>query len=222
MKPKIAVVLAGCGFKDGSEIREAVLALTALSMNGADFECFAPSKDFDEVDHLTGELTGRRRNVLQEAARIARGKIESIDKLAAQSFDGLMLPGGFGVAKNLCTFATEGANCQVDPQVERAVEDFIQDRKPIGAICIAPALVAKVFQKHGGVRLTVGAESEASRAIASMGSKHMVSRADEIVIDLDHQVVTTPAYMYDDASLSDIFTGISKLARQLVIWSSSK
>jgi len=222
MKPKIAVILAGCGFKDGSEIREAVLALTALSINGAEFECFAPAKEFDEVNHLTGEPTGKKRDILQEAARIARGKIRPLDQLYSENFQGVMIPGGFGAAKNLCTFAMEGDSCHVDPQVERALETFIRDRKPIGAICIAPALVAKVFQKHVGAKLTVGAESDVSRAIASMGSKHMVTRPDEIAVDLDHLVVTTPAYMYDDASLSDIFTGINKLARQLVTWSFSK
>lgn len=218
MKPKIAVILAGCGFKDGSEIREAVLALTALSMNGADFECFAPSKDFDEVDHLTGETTGRRRNVLQEAARIARGKIESIDKLAAQSFDGLMLPGGFGVAKNLCTFATEGANCKVDAGVERAIEEFVLARKPIAAICIAPALVAKVLQKHGGAQLTVGAASGAAQAIEAMGSKHVITKPSQIAVDADRKIVSTPAYMFDDASLADIFEGIQRVVHQLVAW----
>ena len=218
MKPKIAVILAGCGFKDGSEIREAVLALTALSQEGADFQCFAPSKDFDEVDHLTGELTGQKRNILVEAARIARGHIQPIEKLDPSNFDGLMIPGGFGAAKNLCTFATDGANCQVDPQVERVLNQCVGTRRPIAAICIAPALVARVLQKHGGTKLTVGAASGAAKAIEAMGSKHIVTRATEIAIDADRRIVTTPAYMYDDASLADIFEGIQKAAHQLVKW----
>jgi len=222
MSPKIAVVLAGCGFKDGSEIREAVLALTALSINGAEFECFAPSKDFDEVNHLSGELTGQKRNVLMEAARIARGQIQPIEQLDPSNFDGLMIPGGFGAAKNLCTFATEGADCQVDAHVERVLDRFIETKKPIAAICIAPVIVAKVFQKHGGVRVTLGASSNASKAIEAMGSQHLVRKPDEVAIDLDRKVVTTPAYMYDKASLAEIFQGVKAAADQLVQWSQAR
>lgn len=214
--PKIAVILAGCGFKDGSEIREAVLALTGISEAGATFECFAPDKELDEIDHLTMKPTGKKRSILHEAARIARGDVKSLREASAKNFDGLVMPGGFGAAKNLCTFAFEGASCKVDPDVERFVDEFIAEKKPIGAICIAPAIVAKIFQKYGGAKLTIGAESDASKAIEAMGSRHIASRVNDIVIDADRHLVTTAAYMYGDASLKDIAEGIRKLTSQVV------
>lgn len=217
---KAAVVLAGCGFKDGAEIRESVLALLALSQEGAEVEIFAPNKDLEEIDHLTGETTGAKRSVLKEAARIARSKIRDLKEARAENFDALIMPGGFGAAKNLCSFATEGVNHKVDAELERLMEEFIAQKKPIGAICIAPAIVAKVFQKHGGVKLTLGAVSDASKAVESMGASHVETRAHEIAIDADRKVVSTPAYMYDDAPLKDISEGIHKLVKQVAKFAS--
>lgn len=213
---KVAVVLAGCGYKDGAEIREAVLSLWALSVEGADVQVFAPDKDLEEIDHLTGQPTGARRSVLKEAARIARSQIKDLKEARAQNFDALILPGGFGAAKNLCSFATDGANHKIDDELARLLEEFIKERKPIGAICIAPAIVAKAFQKHGGVKLTLGAGGDAAKAIEEMGAQHQPAKPNEIVVDADRKVVSTPAYMYEDASLKDISEGIHILVKQVL------
>lgn len=214
--PKIAVVLAGCGFKDGSEIRESVLSLTALSQCGAEVSCFAPDIEIDEIDHLNFKPTGKKRSLLHEAARIARGEIKPLESASSKNFDALVLPGGFGVAVNLCSFATEGPQCKVVPSVEKFIDGFIAEKKPIGAICIAPALVAKVFQKHGGVKVTLGNDEGAAKAIEAMGAKHISAPVHESVVDADRKVVTTPAYMYGDAALKDIYRGIEKCIQQVV------
>jgi enhancing lycopene biosynthesis protein 2 len=215
-RPKVAVILAGCGFKDGAEIRESVLTLLGLDLAGADFQCLAPDKEFDEVDHLTSKPTGKRRSLLAEAARIARGKILPLAQASSKDFDAVVLPGGFGAATNLCTFAKEGANCHVDPSVEKFLEGFIAEKKPIGGVCIAPALLAKVFQKHGGVKLTIGDDPETAKLLEAMGSQHIKTAANDIAVDSDRKVVTTPAYMYGEASLSEISRGIEKLAKKVV------
>ncbi len=216
MPKKVAVILAGCGFKDGAEIRESVLALTALSEEGAEVQCFAPDIDVAEIDHLNFKPTGQKRNVLKEAARIARGKIFPVTQLDAKNFDALVMPGGFGAATNLSNFAQAGPHCEVEAGTAKAIESFISANKPIGAICIAPAVVAKVFSKHGGVKLTVGETGDASKAIEAMGSQHIPTKPDGIAIDGDRKVVSTPAYMYDSAPLAEISKGIHSLVKQVM------
>lgn len=217
LKKKFAVVLTGCGHRDGSEIREAVGTLWALSKNHVEAQCFAPDADqADVVNGLTGEPAGgERRNQLVEAARIARGKIRPLSHLNAHEFNGLILPGGFGAAKNLCTFAAAGAAGTVLPDLQRVLEAMQAARKPIGAICIAPAIVGLAF-KGRGFELTVGEGGEASQELEKLGHRHVVCRADECHVDRDHRVVTTPAYMYDHAPLHEIFAGIEKLVHEVV------
>lgn len=217
-KPRVAVVLAGCGFKDGAEIRESVFALLGLDMAGADIQCVAPEKQIKVVNHLTFEETGEERSLLNEAARIARGNIKSLSQVTSSDFDAVVLPGGFGAAKNLCDFAFKGKDSTVDPQVSKFLLGFVESKKPIGAICIAPVIIAKLFEPLGGVKLTLGEAGDAAKIIESWKSKHVVVAPDEIVIDSDHKVVTTPAYMYSDASLSKIFEGIRRLSEQIVRW----
>ncbi|HEX4924368.1 MAG TPA: isoprenoid biosynthesis glyoxalase ElbB [Bdellovibrionales bacterium] len=212
---KIAVVLAGCGFKDGSEITEAVSALIALSEAGAEYKVFAPDMKIKAVDHIKFEKTGEERNVLQEAARIARGKIQNIRELTADAFDGLVMPGGFGAATNLCSWGSDGANAKVHPEVERVVRDFYQKQKPIAAICIAPAIVAKVLGSQG-VTVTVGASSDTSKEIEKTGAVHEVCAVDDYVTDREHRIITTPAYMYGDAKPHQLFQGIRGAIRELV------
>lgn len=215
-KRRVAVVLAGCGFKDGAEIRESVLTLLGLDKAGAEVQCFAPNKELDEVDHLTSKSTGKKRNVLGEAARIARGQIRPLSEARATEFDAVVLPGGFGAAKNLCTFASEGTQSRNDEDLEKFLDGFIEQKKPIGAICIAPVILAKAFQKYGGLKLTLGEYGDAARAVEAMGAQHKVCKVNETLVDADRKVVTTPAYMYSDARLSDIAEGIEKLCRQVV------
>jgi enhancing lycopene biosynthesis protein 2 len=215
-KTNIAVVLCGSGYKDGSEIRESVATLWALSQNPVEFQCFAPDvTQADVINCLTGQPTpNEKRNLLVEAARIARGKIKPLSQLDPAHFQAIILPGGFGVAKNLCTFAKEGSNGSVLPDLQKHLETFYLSKKPIGAICIAPAAVALAF-KGKGFSLTVGQTCEASQEIEKLGHKHVVCKANEYHLDTNHHIVTTPAYMYYDAPLHEIFTGIQKLVNEV-------
>ena len=214
---KIAVTLSGCGFKDGSEIREAVGTLWALSTEGAEVQCFAPHKDqADVVNTLTMETDSQdQRNCLIESARIARGDVKPLDELDPKVFDGLIMPGGFGVAKNLCTFAFEGSNGKVIPEMQKILESFHQEGKPMGAICISPALVGLAF-KDQPFELTLGETSEASAELEKLGHQHIVCQPHEYHVDEKHKVVSTPAYMFDDGSLKDIFQGIHGLTQNVL------
>lgn len=213
---KAAVILCGSGFKDGSEIREAVGVLWALSEEGIEATCFAlDAPQFHVVDCLSGEVAaGETRNQRVEAARIARGEVRALPDLSAADFDYLVIPGGFGAAKNLCSFALEGAAGKVDPTVQKVLEDFRARQKPIGAVCIAPAIVALAFP-GAQIELTLGAEGDAARAVASLGHRHVAKGAAEWQVDRRHKIVTTPAYMHDEAPLRDIFRGIRGLVREL-------
>ncbi|MGZ3696415.1 MAG: isoprenoid biosynthesis glyoxalase ElbB [Bdellovibrionota bacterium] len=213
---KAAVVLCGSGYKDGSEIRESVGVLWALAAENMKVQIFAPDLDqFDVVNCATGAAqAGEKRNQLVEAARIARGEIQPLGKLRAQDFDMLVIPGGFGAAKNLCTFAIEGGKGKVLPEMKAVLEGFQSAGKPIGAVCIAPAILALAFPGKK-FELTVGAKSEASAEIEKLGHVHVEKAAHEWHIDRKNRVGTTPAYMYDDAPLDKIFSGIKGLVAEL-------
>jgi enhancing lycopene biosynthesis protein 2 len=202
---KVAVVLAGCGVYDGAEIHEAVLTLLALARKGVATQCFAPNApQHHVVNHLTGqEETGATRNVLIESARIARGDIKDLREYSVDDFDAIIFPGGFGVAKNLCTFALDGPNCWVNADVEAALKATHAAGKPIGALCIAPALVAKVLSP---VTVTVGADGDAAQGIVAMGGHHTVASHGDVVIDESAKVVSTPCYMLD-ATIAQIADG---------------
>lgn len=199
---KIAVVLAGCGVYDGSEIHEAVLSLLAIEQAGASYRCFAPDVDQAHVvDHLSGDVTGETRNVLREAARIARGNIEPLSAYAATDFDALFLPGGFGAAKNLSTFAFDGADCKIDPDLERAISDTRAAGKPVGAVCIAPTILAKLVN---GAEVTIGSDTDpAAEGIRAMGAKHSATGHGQVVVDREHKLVSSPCYMLE-ATMSEI------------------
>lgn len=214
--PLVAVVLSGCGFKDGSEIHEAVATLYHLDARGARYDCFAPDREFAEVDHLTGKPTGAQRNMLREAARIARGKIADLKSLDAGQFDALLFPGGFGAAVNLSDFAQKGADSTALPEVVAAVKAFHAAGKPIGVICIAPAMLAAALKGSGiHARLTVGAKSGASEGVEALGAKHEACPVEGFVVDAENRIVSTPAYMYD-APISGPFAGIGKLVEGLL------
>lgn len=217
MKKRIAIVLCGSGYKDGSEIRESVATLWALSPHPVEVQCFAPdAPQADVINCKTGQpMAGESRNMLVEAARIARGEVLPLSQLRAPDFSALILPGGFGAAKNLCTFAREGAQGSVRPELQVILEEMHATRKPIGAICIAPAILALAFRGKD-FELTVGAPSEASSELEKLGHRHVARRADECHVDPVHRVVSTPAYMYDHAPLHEIFSGIQKLVDQVI------
>ncbi len=202
-KKKFAVVLSGCGVYDGAEIHEATMTMLAIVKNGGTYQVFAPDiEQYHVINHLTGEvMENEKRNVLVESARIARGNINPITEYDPADFDALIFPGGFGVAKNLSTFAFDGPNCKVLPEIEKAIKDTVAQNKPIGALCIAPAMVAKVLQD---IEVTIGNDKDTAAAIEAMGAKHIVTTHGNVVIDKKYNVVTTPCYMLD-ATIMDIF-----------------
>lgn len=215
MAKKIAVVLSGCGHKDGAEITESVSSLIAISETGSTYEVFAPDQVFAVNNPITAKPTGESRNLLTEAARIARGHIHPLNELKAKDFDALVLPGGFGVALNLCSWAQDGAKCKVNPEVERVLKDFFKSQKPIGAICIAPALVARVLGPEG-VTLTIGKDPDTAAEIGKTGAHHEDCAVDDFVTDRENRIVSTPAYMYGEARPHEVFTGVRKAIRELV------
>lgn len=213
--PKIGVVLSGCGVMDGSEIHEAVLTLLALSEKGVEALCMAPNVDqYHVINHLTNGEMKENRNVLVEAARIARGKIKDIKQVKEAEIDALIFPGGYGAAKNLSTFAFDGANCKVNPDVARLAEEVHAAGKPIGAICISPAVIAKIFE-GSAVKLTIGDERETAKAIQKMGQRHVDCGVREICVDEHNRIVTTPAYMLAD-NIVEAYEGIRKLVAEVL------
>ena len=212
-KPSIAVILAGCGHRDGAEIHEATLTLWAIHKHGADFQCYAPNKNQHHVlNHLNGEEMPETRNVLVEAARIARGKVKDIALFKASDHDALIIPGGFGAAKNLCDFAFAGAQCRVDPGVAAAVQAMHSLGKPLGALCIAPVILARLLP---GLKLTIGQDHDTAALLTAMGAVHQQTNHGEITVDAVHKVVTTPCYMLD-ARVDQIGEGAEKLVTALL------
>ncbi len=206
---RVGVILSGCGYLDGAEIQEAVLTLLALDRAGAEAICLAPDVPQRKVvNHLTGEEQGESRNVLVESARIARGQIRDVAEATAEELDALILPGGFGAALNLCDFAVAGPDCTVDPGVARLVREVHAASKPIGAICIAPALIAKILGDEG-VELTIGNDAETAAALERMGAHHCDCPVDAFVVDRKQKVVTTPAYMLGPG-VKDVAAGIER------------
>ena len=208
MSKKIAIILSGCGNKDGAEIHESVMTLWAIHKHGADYQCFAPDIPQHHVlNFITNQEMEEKRNVLIEAARIARGNIKNLAEYNADDFDALVIPGGLGVAKNLSTFAFDGPHCLINEEVERAVKDTAARRKPIGALCIAPAIIARIL---GDVEVTIGEDSATEAAITQMGASHSKTTHGEIIIDTEKKVVTTPCYMLD-ARVDQIGEGAENL-----------
>jgi enhancing lycopene biosynthesis protein 2 len=211
---KIAVVLSGCGNKDGSEIQEAVSLIVSLSQLGAQLSFFAPDYDFTAKNFLTNKPL-EKRNVMVESARISRSKIQDLKNLKADSFDGLAMPGGFGAALNLSDWAEKGSQCRINEDLEKAILDFHQQSKPIAAICIAPTIVARVLGPQG-VSVTIGDDKETAEKIKKTGAHHENCPVDDFITDREHKVITTPAYMYGEALPHQVFKGIQGLARELM------
>ncbi|MFT5317535.1 MAG: enhancing lycopene biosynthesis protein 2 [Chlamydiales bacterium] len=213
---KVAVVLSGCGYLDGAEIHESVLCLLALAQNGHEFHCFAPDiEQVKVVNHRTGKDEGNeRRNVLTEAARIARGDISPVSALRSDEFDALLIPGGFGVALNISSFAEEQENCSVNEDCKKAVLSFYKSAKPIGATCIAPAALGKIFQDVTAVTMTLGRSPDANENLTKMGMIAQEAGVEEMVADEKNKVFTTPAYMEPD-DLAGMFKGIQKVIKKL-------
>lgn len=213
---KVGVVLSGCGVMDGSEIHEAVLALLAIDQSGAQAACFAP--DMEQtlvVNHLTGQEVSERRNVLVEAARIARGRIRNLKDARARELDALILPGGWGAAKNLSDFAAKGAACSVDPDLARLIRAMAQAGKPIGAICISPGPLAKALQGARVLTLTPGRDEKIRRGLIGMGMKPRDCAVHQTVRDRANRVVSTPAYL-QARRVSEAYRGIRALVKSVL------
>ena len=216
-KKKIGVVLSGCGVFDGSEVHESVLTLLAIHHAGAQAICLAPDiVQHHVINHLTGKEMNETRNVLVEAARIARGEVEAVDAVRPEDLDAIIFPGGFGAAKNLCTFAFDGAEASVDPGVQNLLKGMFEARKPIGLICIAPALGAKVLGASG-IEVTIGNDADTRAGIEAMGATHINCEVREIHEDPERKIVSTPAYMLGK-NIGEVAAGIDKLVRTVVSW----
>jgi enhancing lycopene biosynthesis protein 2 len=210
---KFAVILSGCGVFDGAEIHEATLTLLAIAQQGASYEIFAPDiEQYHVINHLTNKEMPETRNVLVESARIARGKIKPLSQFRASDFDAIIFPGGFGAAKNLSTIAFDGPNAKVNPEVEAAVKAMHKAGKPIGALCIAPAMIARIL---GQVEVTIGNDPGTAGAIEKMGGKHIKATHGEVIVDKKNKVFTTPCYMLD-ATIVQIYEGVMNIVREML------
>jgi len=216
----IGVILSGCGHLDGSEIQEAVFVLLALSREGAAVQVYAPDIALAEVDHLKRSPAGGERRVLSEAARIARGQVQDLAKAKGTEHDGWILPGGLGAVKNLSDFASKGASGTVNREVNRVIREAFAARLPVGASCIAPAVLALIGKASSTkLKLTLGNDRELARVLTDMGHTHVDAGVTDLVVDADRKVATTPAYMFDDVAMHDVQAGIDKMVHQVVAWS---
>lgn len=214
MSKRIAVILAGCGVYDGSEIHESVVTLLRLNQKGALVQCFAPNvEQMHVINHLTGEEMPEKRNVLVESARIARGEVKDVREAEVDAFDALIIPGGFGAAKNLCDFAVKGADCTVQPDVLQLAQAFAQAGKPVGLMCISPAMAARIYGE--GVTCTIGHDADTAGALEQMGAVHTACDVADIVEDTQRKLVTTPAYMLA-TGIAEAASGIEKLVDRVL------
>jgi enhancing lycopene biosynthesis protein 2 len=218
MPKRVGVVLSGCGSGDGSEVREAVLTVLSIERGGGEAICMAPDRPMPFVrDHLTGNTERAPRSVMAEAARIARGQIRAIAGVTLDDLDALVFPGGEGVATVLSNYADKGAVCDVDPDVVRLMKAHLSSRRPLGFVCLAPILAARVLGPIAGVRITLGPRgTPPAKHAAVMGADVRPCPVREIMVDQKSRVITTPAYMYDDARLNDVAVGIDKMVRAVL------
>ncbi len=212
---KVGVLLAGCGVFDGAEIHEATLTLYFLDKEGVEIVCMAPNIPQKEViNHITGKKMDEERNVLVEAARIARGNIKDINEISADDIDALIMPGGYGVAKNFSNFLEKGADAEVIPEVKRLLVEMFEKGKPIGAVCISPVILAAAL-REAKAKLTIGSDEQVAKAIESMGQQHLVCPVSEALVDEEHKIVSTPAYM-EGKTIKDVAEGIEKLVKEVI------
>lgn len=212
-KIKLAVILSGCGVYDGSEIHEAILTLLAIDKLGCTYEVFAPDiNQFHVINHLTGEVMSEQRNVLVESARIARGKIKNLQEFNANTFNAIIFPGGSGVAKNLSLYAFDGVNCSINLLVKKAIKSMVELKKPIGALCISPVIMAKVLI---GAKVTIGNDKNTAIDIGLMEGNHINTTYGEVIIDKKYKLVTTPCYMLN-STIAQIAEGAENVVKAII------
>ena len=214
---KIGVLISGCGVNDGAEIHESVITMLALDRAGVETVMMAPNIDqMHVVNHYTGQEMDEFRNVLVESSRIARGNIKDMAEVTGNDIDALIIPGGFGVVKNLCDYAMAGSECSINPDVIRLVTEVHLLQKPIGAICIAPAMMAKILgEQDESAEMTVGSDESTANDIKTMGSTHVTCPVTEMVVDKEKKIITTPAYM-EAQSIKEAAEGIEKLVVEIL------
>lgn len=210
---KIAVILSGCGVFDGAEIHEAVLSMLAIQKNGAEYQLFAPDIfQYHVINHITGEEMDEKRNVLTESARIARGNIKNLKEYKAVDYDAILLPGGYGVAKNLCNFAFKGSSMEINEEISKALLETHKQGKPVGAMCISPVILAKLLP---ACELTIGNDEGTANLINEMGATHVQAEFTEVIADKKNKVFTTPCYMLN-SSITQIATGTENLILEIL------
>ena len=216
---RIGVCLSGCGVNDGAEIHESVITALTLDRAGAEIIYTAPDVvQTKVVNHLTGEEINETRNVLVESARIARGDITDLAQLTSDDMDALLFPGGFGAALNLCDFALKGADCHIHPEVKRIIQEILVAQKPLGFICIAPALFARAVKNADmTAKITIGNDQATADQIEKLGSQHEICSVDDCIVDEENKIVSTPAYMLA-GNISEAASGIEKLVHQIMKW----
>ncbi|HBF87452.1 MAG TPA: isoprenoid biosynthesis protein ElbB [Bacteroidales bacterium] len=211
---KFAVILAGCGVYDGAEIHEATFTLYGIAKHEASYDIFAPDiEQYHVVNHLSGQVSSEKRNVLVESARIARGNIKPTSELLEKNYDAVIFPGGFGVAKNLSDFAFIGEKCSVNEEIATIIKQFHSNKKPIGALCISPVIVARVL---GNIDVTIGNDTNTASAIKSFGANHIETKHGEVAIDKIHKIFTTPCYMLD-SSIVQIAEGAENIVKAMIV-----
>ena len=217
MEKRIGVLLSGCGVMDGTEIHEAVLTLYFLQKAGAEIICMAQDKDQrDVINHLgNAPVAEEKRNIMTESARIARGKIRDVSAVKAEELDALVIPGGCGAIKNLSSFAVDGAACEVDENVRILLRELYKNKKPIGALCLSPIVVAAVFGKICAPEITIGSDDSIAAALEVMGARHKTVASDEIVIDSENGIITCPCYMTAQ-NIGEVGAGIEKLIEKIM------
>lgn len=218
--PKFAIILSGCGVFDGSEIHEATAAMLAVDEAGCSYQCFAPNTwQAKTIDHFTGHATAiagddDNRNVLAESARIARGNIKNLSEFRAQDFDAVIFPGGFGAAMNWSNFASKGSACDVNEEIKRVIEESYEQGIVIGAMCIAPTVIAKVLGKHK-IKVTIGNDQAVAEGIKKMGAEHENREASDVCVDEEHKIATTPCYM-TAKSIKEVFRAGRNLVDEML------
>ena len=209
---KVAVILSGCGVRDGSEIHEAVTLLLALNQGGHTVSVFAPDREQQLViDHASGRPTREKRNILSESARIARGNIQALSAIDLSKFDAIAMPGGLGAVTNLCNFASMGSTCTVSPDVSDVLTRANGRGLILGFMCISPVIAARLFGAKG-VKMTIGFEPDMVKACEIWGAKHQVCGAGEACVDESLRIVSTPAYMCAK-SISECYDSACALVR---------
>lgn len=207
-----AIILSGCGQHDGSETHETILTLLALDRASVNWQGFAPDVTTGVIDHVTNTDTGGSRAVLQESARLVRGKIKPLSALNVADFDAIVFPGGMGAVKVLCNWYERKSDFTFNHDVKKTLDAAVELGKPLGFICIAPMMITKVFSD---AKFTIGNDKNLAAEIVASGCQHVDCLASDIVIDAEHKLVTTPANMVAN-TIDEVSQGITKLVNELV------